>query len=110
MHKSDLRHSIDARGRQRHHHRPHEQRVVLSHVPHQAAPDFGQMKQEILSKIRHKVCNQQKGVNLSLPEVNTSPFVDEIFSTTFPSTFRMPNISMYDDKGDPKEYIALFRV
>ena len=67
------------------------------------------MKQEILSELRQEVYNQQRGTQLPHPDVNTSPFVDAILSTTFPTTFKMPNISLYDGNGDPKEHIALFR-
>ena len=35
--------------------------------------------------------------------------MEEILFTTFPTTFTMPNIFLYDGKGDPKEHITLFR-
>ena len=63
------------------------------------------MKEQILEQIRHEL----KGKTVEEARLFQPPYSEEIMSAPLPKTFKMPNLVIYDGKGDPNEHLDVFR-
>lgn len=73
------------------------------------------MKKELKEKMRQEILNQikreAKGKEIagSGLERFTPKFSDEIMDAALPQTFRMPNLVIYDGKGDSFVHVNVFK-
>lgn len=64
------------------------------------------LRQEIL----RQVCRKGAEVHPEHPVLirYATPFSNEIMAAPFPQNFKMPNLVVYDGKGDPKAHVDVF--
>ena len=67
--------------------------------------NFDQVKNEILEQLRQEI----KGKGVESPRRFESPYSKEILVAPLPKTFKMPNLVIYDGKGDPNNHIDIFK-
>ena len=63
------------------------------------------VKEQILEQIRHEL----KGKTVEEARLFQPPYSEEIMSAPLLKTFKMPNLVIYDGKGDPNEHLNVFR-
>ena len=96
----DLRHSLE-------HRRAVEPQLAGPEVPTSGGigGNLDQVKNEILDQLRREI----KGKGVESSRRFESPYSEEIMHAPLPKTFKMPNLVVYDGKGDPNNHIDIFK-